>query len=217
MRSELIIAVGLLNVACQQQAQKPNESRTTDLKRLKEQGILLNPEAFLRPEEKAAEQLNAGHSARLPCTYEKTELGTRVIASLPTDQCYKMTKPERVRGYWSDQFEGSQFCDAPTRACFNSEKNSTWLEFVDPKMERREPTGALYAVELIGRRPLHSGTFGHFGMFQNDIVVDRMISMKRLGPPPPHPTKAEILDEMRKCAADKTCIPNWGDGNAVDE
>jgi hypothetical protein len=128
-----------------------------------------------------------------------------------------MTKPERIRGYWSDQFEGSQFCAAPTAACFNAERNSTWLEFADPKMERREPTGALYAVEFIGRRPLYSGTFGHFGMFQNDVIVDRMISMKRLGPPPPPPTKAELVAQMKKCAADKSCIPNWGDINSMDE
>jgi hypothetical protein len=179
MRLGLIIGAGLLVVACQQQGRKPNER---DLKRLEEQGILLNPEAFLRPEDqKAAERLNNGHSAPFPCTYEKTELGTRVIASLPTDQCYKMSKPERMRGFWNDEFEGSQFCTAP-KECFYPHSD-TWLEFADPKMQRRTPTGALYAVEFIGRRSLYSGSFGHFGMFKNDVVVDQMISMKQVQPP----------------------------------
>jgi len=93
-----------------------------------------------------------------------------------------MTEPERMRGFWNDEFEGSQFCTAPEKCLYPA--GETWLEFADPKMQRREPTGTLYAVEFIGRRPLYSGSFGHFGMFTNDVIVDRMISMKEIQPPP---------------------------------
>jgi len=156
---------------------------TTDSKRLALFRQLFVPEVYLRAVDRdRARLLRDGYVALPPCEFVVTELGGDAYASLPTDQCYKMTEPERMRGFWNDEFEASQFCTAPEK-CFypNSE---TWLEFADPKMQRREPTGTLYAVEFIGRRPLYSGSFGHFGMFTNDVIVDRMISMKEIQPPP---------------------------------
>jgi hypothetical protein len=213
-----VLLLCALVCSCHRPPQARQEHRITDPKKLAELQRAFVPEAYLRPEDqKKAERLRDGYSGPFPCSYDKVEGGVHVIASLPTDQCFKMTKPERIRGYWSDQFEGSQFCAAPTAACFNPEKNSTWLEFADPKMERREPTGALYAVEFIGRRPLYSGTFGHFGMFQNDVIVDRVISMKEIERPPRRATKAEMIKHFKECEAQKTCIPDWGYINAMKE
>lgn len=159
-----------------------------DPKRLALLRQLIVPEDYLRVEDReSARLMRDGYAAEWPCTYETTELGSPSIASLPTEQCYKMTKPQRIQGFWNDDFEGSQFCTIP-KDCFYPHVG-TWLEFADPKMEAREPTEKLYQVDFIGRRPLHSGSFGHFGLFPTDVVVDRIISIKQVQAPPPQPTK----------------------------
>jgi hypothetical protein len=84
-------------------------------------------------------------------------------------------------------------------------------------MEAREPTEKLYQVDFIGRRPLHSGSFGHFGLFPTDVVVDRMISIKQVQAPPPQPTKAEMVKYWKACEAANTCRPNWSEINKMQE
>ena len=43
-------------------------------------------------------------------------------------------------------------------------------------------SGALYAVDFIGRRTLKRGGYGHFGVFDHEIVVDRIISIEPVTP-----------------------------------
>lgn len=48
------------------------------------------------------------------------------------------------------------------------------------------------------------GSYGHMGMFDLGIIVDRMISMRELQPP--RRSKAEIEQQWRLCQALGACM-----------
>jgi hypothetical protein len=96
------------------------------------------------------------------------------------EKCFKMTPQRRWRGLWRDDFEGSTFCVEPAQDCPLADPDaSTWLTLPDnleipSKVER----GGLYQVEFLGRRTQYPGHYGHMGVFGQEMVVDRIISIK---------------------------------------
>jgi hypothetical protein len=46
----------------------------------------------------------------------------------------------------------------------------------------KSPDQTLYAVEFIGRRTAVKGRYGHMGVFDHELIVDRMISMRQVEP-----------------------------------
>jgi hypothetical protein len=102
------------------------------------------------------------------------------IPATPTavDQCFKMQPARRWRGVWRNEFEGSRFCPAPATKCsFYSPGDRIWLDA--PK----HPDHTLYAVDFIGRRTAVKGHYGHMGVFDHELIVDRMIAMRQLEAP----------------------------------
>ena len=102
------------------------------------------------------------------------------IQAMPneTDQCFEMMPQRRWTGLWRNAFEESIFCaDEPERVAAEcpTGPGGTWLEPEGGTM----PDQALYRLEFIGRRTAQPAHFGHMGMNDHEIVVDRMIS-KRL-------------------------------------
>lgn len=131
----------------------------------------------------------------------------RGIEAMPnqTDQCFEMLAKQRWRGLWRNDFEGSIFCPAPAATCsYEGGDNDVWLT---PNSLRGD-TGALYAVEFIGRRTKVRGHHGHMGMSAHEVVVDQPISIKRITPAPPPSTEAVLVAEWRRCEAAGNCIPN---------
>ena len=127
-----------------------------------------------------------------PCYVKEGGTGAVVAyGMIPLDQCYKFDRPQRMRGLWRNEFEGSQFCTEPAKECSWPEidKRSqpvVWLDLAKPLPAELRPArgGGLYAVDFIGRRTSYRGAYGHFGMSDYAVLVDRMISMKELEPPP---------------------------------
>lgn len=144
------------------------------------------PEAYLDPIDRqvAATGKPAGNRTA-PCTILlKREMeGTTVVDHvewMPTDKCVRMSSPKRFRGLWRADFEGSQFCEEPAPTCeFTRDGATAWLS---GKTEDHED-GELYRVEFVGRKTIDAGTYGHFGMYAHEIIVDRMLSRKRLKRP----------------------------------
>lgn len=103
-----------------------------------------------------------------------------------------MTPPQRWRGLWWDNFEGSVFCSSPAEECGDNPGNNTWLSYSEKLRHAgakpAEGAGGLYQVEFIGRKTLTRGHYGHMGYFDYEIIVDRMISARQLEPPPPLPS-----------------------------
>lgn len=98
------------------------------------------------------------------------------------DKCFQMLPPQRWKGLWRDDFEGSRFCPAPAESCsYASPGDAVWLTFIDtPGWQQGRPRGGLYAIEFIGRRTAQKGSYGHLGMSQHEVLVDRLISLKAL-------------------------------------
>lgn len=103
------------------------------------------------------------------------------------DQCFKMTPAQRWRGLWRDDFEGQQFCPAPARQCsFDSPDDRIWLTFgTDVHHLHKTDEGSLYTIDFVGRRTLLRGLHGHMGVFQHEIVVDKLISIRSINDGPP--------------------------------
>lgn len=94
---------------------------------------------------------------------------------------------QRMQGLWRNDFEGSQFCAAPARSCSyvpteQRKQPLVWLEFAAPLPPKFDASdyGGLYQVEFLGRQTVFDGRYGHAGMFDSDVTVDRMISMREI-------------------------------------
>ena len=106
---------------------------------------------------------------------------------IPKDDCEKRLPPARYRGLWRNDFETPLFCPAPARECKNAVPptvNGIWLELrPTPAAVRDVAPGGLYAIEFIGRKSAGESLRMAEGYAQ-DIVVDRVISIREVEAPP---------------------------------
>ena len=107
---------------------------------------------------------------------EKVRVGGVNAMPKQAEDCFEMMPSQFWRGIWFDGFEGSQFCAAPATDCSFEMKPRVWIDVPG----RKCCTFDLYDVEFIGRRTKYPGVFGHMGGFDHEMVVDRMISMRRI-------------------------------------
>ncbi len=111
-----------------------------------------------------------------PCTRKKIVDGYEASEQLPTDQCVQM-EPARVwRGQWISQYEHTVFCpeQAGQKEC-PVPNERTWLSgAIGGEIGHR------YFVSFVGRRTKYPGGYGHFGLYDSEIIVDRMISLEKL-------------------------------------
>ncbi len=127
-----------------------------------------------------------------PCTFH---IESGVIGSLSTDQCYKMEAPRRHRGVWVDEFEGQKFIPEGTtppewprtdpkapgwREQFEQARLATiWLDASHVASDQKpRQRGGKWFIEFVGRKTLYPGAYGHFGMSGQEIIVDRVISLR---------------------------------------
>jgi hypothetical protein len=140
-----------------------------------------------------------------------------------TDECFKMTKPQRMRGLWRNDFEGQAFCAAPARECpagkwKPNEAGVAWIDFALPVPGSADTApGGLYAIDFIGRETAYPGRYGEYGFYNQEVIADRLLSITQLEAPPPQPTKDETIKYFKKCEEAKTCIPNWSEINGMDD
>lgn len=98
-----------------------------------------------------------------------------------TDQCFDMAPKRRWKGLWLKGFEDSRFCPSPATSCsFETPGKSTWLSEPDKDIDVGSYDGDVYEVEFIGRRTSKSGRYGHLGEFDHEIIVDKMINLRRI-------------------------------------
>lgn len=127
-----------------------------------------------------------------PCAYH---IEPGVIGSLPTDQCYKMESARRYRGVWVDAFEGQAFIPEGTKETewpHGDSKSAEWRKKMDRAIaatiwldvervnlgHERQRGGRRAFIEFIGRKTMYPGNYGHMGMSGQEIVVDRLISLR---------------------------------------
>ena len=96
--------------------------------------------------------------------------------------CYPFAAPEQLRGVWVASLENSSFYRDAAAVPAADIASDTWLEasplphVVDIAMQGGPVR--VYAVKLIGRRSLCPAHFGHMGVFRNEVVVSRFVSMR---------------------------------------
>jgi len=121
-------------------------------------------------------------------------------AFVGTDQCYRTLPQQRWRGLWHDAFEDSRFCAAPAKECdYQTPGDRIWLN--GEKVRTKPPGAILFAVDFIGRRTAVKGHYGHMGMSDYEVIVDKVISMQPLEFDP-EPTETQIeIEERRRAGA----------------
>lgn len=127
-----------------------------------------------------------------------------------SEECKRMTDPRLWRGLWRNEFEGSQFCAEPATVCsFNSDRAqaNVWLDSSyswPAEFKGKARLGELFKVEFIGRRTVHPGMHGHMGVFDHEIIVDRMLSMELISERS-RPTKADVEAMKAQCRKTPKC------------
>lgn len=125
-------------------------------------------------------------------------------------ECFAMTPLQRWKGLWRNDFEGMRFCPAPSRECsYETPGDIIWPTFPEgSRYAKSAGSGALYAIEFLGRRTVDRGRFGHMGMSDHEMIVDRVLAMKEVESPRPPPSEAELVAYWKECQAAKTCVPS---------
>ena len=127
------------------------------------------------------QKLRADSPGITPACLEKIRLGG--IEAMPdrTDQCFEMAPAKRWSGLWADNFEARRFCPTPARECGSqTPRPAIWLSFAPGVRRDSIPTNRVYTIEFVGRRTLQQGSYGHMGMSEHEIIVDRIISISPL-------------------------------------
>ncbi len=96
-----------------------------------------------------------------------------------------------MRGIWFNEFEGSRFVrDAQSLPQAERDTTQVWLEIDDQSLAparliRNERLGSAYYIEFEGRETsdmhrLRGDGYGHLGMSEGLVLVDRIQKFRRL-------------------------------------
>lgn len=120
-----------------------------------------------------------------------------VDVSQTGNSCDELLPPERMQGIWVNGFEVSGFVPGATGLPQPGDRSygRIWLSFAegvapDPALraEMDKVRGRVaVAIEFVGRRSRHEGAHVHMGGARSQVVVDRILSARLLGPMPPNP------------------------------
>jgi len=129
-------------------------------------------EAYVDPIDRQIAATGAGLPGRpFPCAREEITNGIKIIVSQDTERCVKMLPRQSWRGLWRAQFEGSRFCPEPARTCdHETPGEDIWLNGGPGR-----PSGGLYRVVFEGRRTMYNGPYGHLGMSDHEVYVDKAV------------------------------------------
>ncbi|WP_066807985.1 hypothetical protein [Sphingomonas asaccharolytica] len=95
--------------------------------------------------------------------------------------CFPFSEPQRFTGIWHVELEGS-FFEAPSANGIHP--RNVWLDVANPpKVAQASMQGDAprdFAVDLIGRRSLCAGMFGHMGVIPHEITVETLTSIRQV-------------------------------------
>jgi len=103
-------------------------------------------------------------------------------------ECARMTEPRHYRGTWRVGFESSIFTPAGRRVCWETDATAQCmaLEGTTLPWPTRWECDREFELDFIGRRNVSPGFFPSYR-----IVVDRLISVKRLPDPANDPEQCD--------------------------
>jgi hypothetical protein len=136
-------------------------------------------------------QVANGGAPAVPGSPPSAPPADRCAAGGDEEHCVSWGASEHMQGVWVTGFEVSNFIPDATQAPGRDDTNwqGTWLTFAsgstpDPSIwtERDRMGGAAVAIDFVGRRSRSGGIYGHLGGANQIVIVDRIISMRVLGP-----------------------------------
>ena len=103
-------------------------------------------------------------------------------------ECQRMTEPRRYRGTWFVAFETSLFTPIGKQSCIETKGRTNCAELVGKALPwpSRWACPRQFEIEFVGRRNLLPGFDPTYR-----IVVDQLISAKRLPDPPHEPDECD--------------------------
>jgi hypothetical protein len=115
--------------------------------------------------------------------------------------CYTFESPRKFAGIYIDEFEGQRFVegangDLPIRATdrvwFSYDEKSD-LSAVPQFVHGKNSDTRVWRVRFVGRKTSGKGGFGHFGMSDSHVLVDRVESAKWLYRKEGYLTPSELI------------------------
>ncbi len=101
-----------------------------------------------------------------------------VPGRLADSECYRFAQPQRMRGVAVTGFETRRFYPARTTLPNPEERSEVWIG-LEPQLLPQNVRGrcikgcALY-LDFVGRRTAVQGSYGHMGLADHMVVVDRV-------------------------------------------
>lgn len=104
--------------------------------------------------------------------------------------CFEMLPSQRWSGLWVRGFEWTNFCSDPAKACsIFGAPGESWLQFADQAHLIQRPPEGTYHIEFIGRRTKVPGHFGHLDQYDHLMIVDKLVSIRRVADSDEEPRK----------------------------
>jgi hypothetical protein len=100
--------------------------------------------------------------------------------------CYNFHEPRVFKGIYIDEFEGQRFIEGAMPAARYKPKDTVWLE-IDEKSDlsaarqivsRKIKGTGIWLIEFEGQKAIRTrgGGFGHLGMYEDLVLVDKVLS-----------------------------------------
>ena len=146
--------------------------------------------SYKNPWDRVVVQLGFGFGYE-PCYRKEETTYGDVLEFIGNEACFRFDPPERMRGVWLDEFEGSEFLPNATEAPANRptgaghSRNAIWLDFTrhEPLLADRHDARRAFAIEFVGRRATFPGRYGHMGGSPDLVIVKELLSATLIPPP----------------------------------
>lgn len=98
--------------------------------------------------------------------------------------CYQLMPDQRWSGLWETGWEWTNFCPDPAKECNWMTKRGIWLTFAQGAYDGPKLPEGVYRIDFVGRRTRVPGYHGHTGAYEHLMVVDKLISVRKVPQPP---------------------------------
>lgn len=114
-----------------------------------------------------------------------------MLAFIGSRLCHDLGPPERLKGIYFDEFEGQLFIEgSPAGPPYRAPEELVWPTFDEATVYENDTKRTLlddgsgatrvFEIEFIGRKASRKGRYGHFGMSQHEVVIDRVVRLRLL-------------------------------------
>lgn len=107
----------------------------------------------------------------------------------PEPDCYRFDEQRKFLGVWRNEFEGSSFYEGRAALPLEDRRYAeAWLDFSKEAISNgtydtlHAMGPSVVQIEFVGRKTSVPGTHGHFGQYPHFIIVDRVLSFRKIEP-----------------------------------